>query len=101
MSNITGEDGKGLSRDASDGDRGTEVERRIGSGGAVSWAGDASVAVISLGKMFHTMVPLWSIFKSGNRLRGAVSSVRVICLLGNGKIGGDHCGVFFCEVWCV
>ena len=44
---------------------------------------------------FHPRVPLWSIFQSGNHPKGAGSSGRGRCLLGTGRIGCDHCGVFF------
>lgn len=44
MSVIAGEEGRGLLRDTYDGGGGTKVKRWIGGGGAIYWAGDASVA---------------------------------------------------------
>ena len=44
---------------------------------------------------FHSRVPLWSIFRSGDCPKGEGSSERRRCLLGNFQIGSGHCGVFF------
>ena len=45
--------------------------------------------------MFRLRVTLWSISRSGNRPKCAGSSERRRCLLGTGRIGNGHCGVFF------
>ena len=39
------------------------------------------------------MVPLWSIFRSGGRLRGAGSSVQKRCLLRTDRLWVEHCGL--------